>query len=118
MLDFDKFRDEIIEFCTKDTLKAIDWGLLDLGGVENCELKEVLLAVENALALELENNYRQNDTGIFRVFKTSEFWYYDEEGYIIRAESLGELKRLVESQNRIWYVFDEISLENFGGMTD
>ena len=107
MLDFDKFRNEIIEFMSKETLEAIDWGVLDLGHIGNCELKEVLLAMEATLTLELENNYRHNSTGIFRVSLEGRFWCYEERDIRIKANSIGDLKRLVESQNRIWYVFDE-----------
>lgn len=107
MLDFDKFRYEIIEFMSKETLEAIDWGVLDLGHIENYELKEILLVLEATLTLELEKNYRNNRTGIFRVSLQDRFWCYEERGIEIRAKSIGDLKRLVESQNRIWYVFDE-----------
>ena len=107
MLDFDKFRYEIIEFMSKETLEAIDLGVLDLGHIKNWELKEILLALEATLTLELERNYRNNSTGIFRVSLQGRFWCYEERGIKIRAKSIGDLKRLVESQNRIWYVFDE-----------
>ena len=107
MLDFDKFRYEIIEFMSKDTLKAIDWGVLDLGHIKNCELKEILLVLEATLTLELEKNYRYNSTGIFRVSQKGRFWCYEERDIQIKAKSIRDLKRIVESQNRIWYVFDE-----------
>lgn len=111
MLDFERFTQEIIEFTTKETLKAIDWGVLDLGHIENLELKKVLIVIERQLTLELEENYRYNTTGIFRVFRACGLWCYAEYDYVIRAESLCDLKRIVECQNRIWYVFDEVLLK-------
>lgn len=107
MLDFDRYSHDIIEFVSKDTLEAIDWGVLDLGHVKNYELKEILLVIEEELTVELKRNYAENSTGIFRVFRCHDFWCYRENKYVIRAQSLGELKEIVESQNRIWYVFDE-----------
>lgn len=107
MSDSDRFRYDIIEFMSKETLEAIDWGVLDLGHIKNYELKEILLALEATLTLELENNYINNSTGIFRVSFKGQFWCYEENGIEIRAKSIGDLKRIVESQNRIWYVFDE-----------
>ena len=107
MLDFEKFKYEIIEFMCEDTLKAIDWGVLDLGHIKNYELKEILLKLEAALTLELENNYMNNNTGIFRVSLKGRYWCYEEKGIQIKATSIRNLKRIVESQNRIWYVFDE-----------
>ena len=107
MLDFEKFRYEIIEFMCEDTLKAIDWGVLDLGHIKNYELKEILLTLETALALELESNYINNNTGIFRVSLKGHYWCYEEKGIKIKAKNISELKSLVKSQNRIWYVFDE-----------
>ena len=107
MLDFEKFRYEIIEFMCEDTLNAIDWGVLDLGHIKNYELKEILLTLETALALELESNYINNNTGIFRVSLEGYYWCYEEKGIKIKAKNISELKSLVKSQNRIWYVFDE-----------
>lgn len=107
MLDFNRFQFEIIEFLCEDTLKAIDWGVLDLEHIKNRELKEILLALETALTLELENNYLKNSTGIFRVSLKGQMWCYEENGIRIEANNLKDLKELVESQNRIWYVFDE-----------
>ena len=109
MLDFDRYSQDIIEFVNRDTLKAIDWGVLDLGHIENCELKEILLVIEEELTRELRKNYAENGTGIFRVFRCREFWCYKEGGYVIKARNLCELKKIVESQDRIWYVFDESS---------
>lgn len=107
MLDFEKFRYDIIEFLCEDTLKAIDWGVLDLGHIKNYELKEILLTLETALTLELENNYKNNSTGIFRVSLQGQHWCYEENGIQIKADNLRDLKRIVKSQNRIWYVFDQ-----------
>lgn len=107
MLDFDKFKFEIIEFLCEDTLKAIDWGVLDLGHIKNRELKQILLTLEAALTLELESNYINNTTGIFRVSLKGRCWCYEEKGIQIKANDISDLKRRVESQNRIWYVFDE-----------
>lgn len=107
MLDFEKFGYEIFEFMSRETLEAIDWGVLDLGHIKNYELKEILLTLEAALASELEDNYTNNGTGIFRVSFEGEFWCYEERGIRIKAKSIEDLKGLVESQNRIWYVFDE-----------
>jgi len=107
MLDFDRYSQEIFEFVNADTLEKIDWGILDLGCVRNYELREILISVERDLTEELKRNYEDNCTGIFRVSRCREFWCYDEGGYVIRAQSLFELKKIVEAQNRIWYVFDE-----------
>ena len=106
MLDFDKFRYDIIEFMCEDTLEAIDWGVLDLRHNKNRELKEILFTLETALTLELENNYKNNTTGIFRVSREDQYWCYEENDIRIKAENLRDLKRMVKSQNRIWYVFD------------
>lgn len=107
MLDFNRFGYEIIEFLSKETLEAIDWGVLDLGHIENRELKQILLALEATLTLELEQNYKYNSTGIFRVSLKGRFWCYKERDIEIKAKNIKDLKMLVESQNRIWYVFDE-----------
>ena len=102
-----KFSSEITDFLTIETVKAIDYGVLDLHNVENRELREVFYFFEELLAVELELNYLENKTGIFRVSKESDFWYYRQERHVIRACSLEELKRKVIVENRIWYVFDE-----------
>lgn len=107
MLDFYRFREEIIEFMCKETLQAIDFGVLDLGHVRDYELKEIFIHLENELTVELKKNYRQNRTGIFRVSYRDDFWCYEESGYLIKAKCIEELRNIVESQNRIWYVFDE-----------
>ena len=109
-MSFTKFEEEILEFLTKDTLEAIDWGVLDLGHIKDMELKSVLMHIERSLILELMDNYTNNDTGIFRVSYSNGVWCYDEHGFRVKAMSLDELKRIIEGQNRIWYVFDEYSL--------
>ena len=109
-MSFIKYSDEILEFLTRDTLEAIDWGVLDLGHVKDNELKCVLMHSECTLTVELMDNYKNNSTGIFRVSYCNGAWCYDEYGVKIKAGSLNELKRIVLSQNRIWYVFDEYSL--------
>lgn len=109
-LDLVKYTTEILEFLTTDTLEAIDWGVLDLGQVKDLELKGVLMVFEKSLTLELRDNYKNNSTGIFRVKYIDGFWCYEEFGYRIKARKLEELREIVISQNRIWYVFDEFSL--------
>lgn len=108
--DLVKYTTEILEFLTTETLEAIDWGVLDLGQVKDLELKSVLRIFERSLTLELQDNYKNNSTGIFRVRYDDDFWCYEEYGYTIKAESLDELRKIVVGQNRIWYVFDEFSL--------
>ena len=106
-----KYTEEILEFLTKDTLEAIDWGILDLGHIKDLELKSVLMVYERALTLELKDNYKNNGTGIFRVRHYGEIWCYEEFGYVIEAENLEELRQMVTGQKRIWYVFDEYSID-------
>jgi len=109
-MSFIKYADEILEFLTRDTLEAIDWGVLDLGQVKDIELRGVLMCIERSLTMELMDNYKNNGTGIFRVSCHSGVWCYEEHGFRVNAMSLTELKRIIEGQNRIWYVFDEYSL--------
>lgn len=109
-----KFSSEITDFLTIETVKAIDYGVLDLHNVENRELREVFYFFEELLAVELELNYLENETGIFRVSKENDFWYYRQERHVIRACSLEELKRKVIVENRIWYVFDENLVKRLG----
>ena len=106
-----KYTTEILEFLRTETLEAIDWGVLDLGHIRDLELKCVLMVFEKSLTLELMENYRNNGTGIFRVRYVDGIWCYEEFGYKIKAENLEELEKIVINQNRIWYVFDEFSLE-------
>ena len=109
-----KFSSEITDFLTIETVKAIDYGVLDLHNVENRELREVFYFFEELLAVELELNYLENKTGIFRVSKENDFWYYRQERHVIRACSLEELKRKVIVENRMWYVFDENLVKRLG----
>ncbi len=108
-IDFVKYTREIIEFKCAQTLEAIDWGILDLGDIDDLELKRVLIKIEEELTLELMKNYDENSTGIFRVSHFGGIWSYREFNCRIEASSLCELKRKVTAQNRIWYVFDEFS---------
>lgn len=113
-LDFVKYAKEILEFLTTETLEAIDWGVLDLGHIKDLELKCILMHYEESLTRELKDNYKHNSTGIFRVRYFDGFWCYEEFGYRIKAENLDELKEIVIRENRIWYVFDEFSLNIWG----
>ena len=106
-----KFRVEIVEFFNAETLREIDYGILDLSRIQDHELKEVLIFFEEFLTMELKLNYLENETGLFRVQIIDDKYCYDEFGYVIKADSICELKELVLSENRIWYVFDEILAE-------
>lgn len=112
-MDFNwvKYKVEIVEFLNVETLKEIDWGILDLSKIKDYELKGVLLFFEELLTLELKVNYLENDTGLFRVQVIEDKYFYNEFGYTIEADSVYELRELVLSENRIWYVFDEILAE-------
>ena len=105
--DFSKYMVDIVEFLCSETLEEIDYGILDLSGIKNYELKGVLLFFEELLTLELKINYLKNDTGIFRVSIVENYYRYEEFGYVIEADSILELRESVLSENRIWYVFDE-----------
>ena len=113
-IDFVRYTSEIIEFKNAQTLEAIDLGILDLGDINDLELKRVLVRIEEELTEELMRNYNQNSTGIFRVSYFRGIWSYREYGCRIDASSLCELKRRVIAQNRIWYVFDEFSAKRLG----
>lgn len=106
-----KFRVEIVEFFNAETLREIDYGILDLSRIQDHELKEVLIFFEEFLTMELKLNYLENETGLFSVQIIDDKYCYDEFGYVIEADSICELKELVLSENRIWYVFDEILAE-------
>lgn len=114
-LDFIKYTSEIVEFKNAQTLKAIDWGVLELGHIKDLELKEILIAIEEELTLELMRNYEENSTGIFRVSCFRGIWSYQEFNCKIQANSLCELKDKVIAQNRIWYVFDEFCAQKLRG---
>ncbi len=109
--NLNKFRVEIVEFFNAETLREIDYGILDLSRIQDHELKEVLIFFEEFLTMELKLNYLENETGLFRVQIIDDKYCYDEFGYVIEADSICELKKLVLSENRIWYVFDEILAE-------
>lgn len=117
-MEFDlvRYRVEIEEFLSVETLREIDYGILDLSKVKDRELKEVLLFFEDLLTAELKVNYLKNETGIFRVHIFEDKYFYNEFNYVLEADSICELKELVLSQDRIWYVFDEIlAAEILGG---
>ena len=114
-LDLVKYTEEIVEFINAETLKAIDWGILDLSHVKNMELKRVLRFVEEALTMELEKNYLENDTGIFRVSLKENLWVYEDSEGVIESDCILKLKKEVIKENKIWYVFDELSYEIIGG---
>lgn len=107
---------EVMEFLSAETLEAIDYGVLDLSYVKDYGLKEVLYFFEDMLTFELKANYRKNETGIFRVSHKANKFFYTEFGHVIEADSLSDLKELVLAENRIWYVFDEISMEELKRM--
>lgn len=109
--NLDKFRVDIGEFFNAETLREIDYGILDLSKIQDHELKEVLVFFEEFLTMELKLNYLENETGLFRVQIIDDKYCYDEFGYVIVADSICELRELVLSENRIWYVFDEILAE-------
>lgn len=103
-----RYSQEVVEFLNVNTLRKIDYGILDLSKIRNHELREVLIFFEELLSMELKINYLENDTGLFRVRAVEGRYCYREFGYEIEAGSIHELKELVLSENRIWYVFDEI----------
>ena len=107
-IDLAKYSVEIVEFLSAKTLEEIDYGILDLSRIKDYGLKEVLLFFEELLTLELKANYLENDTGLFRVQIIGNKYVYKEFSHVIEADSISELKTLVLSENRIWYVFDDI----------
>lgn len=110
-INLPKFKREIDDFCSSDTLREIDYGVLDLSHVKNIELRQALYFLEELLTVELQLNYLENSTGIFRVSLEGELWCYKKGKEVIHASSLVELKEMVESINGIWYVFDELSAQ-------
>lgn len=108
LIDWVGYSQEVVEFLNVETLKKIDYGILDLSKIRNHELREVLIFLEELLTMELKVNYLENDTGLFRVQVVEGKCYYKEFGYVIEADSVFELKELVLAEDRIWYVFDEI----------
>ena len=107
-LNWLRYSSEIVDFLCVDTLRQIDYGVLDLSYIRDFELKEVLGFLEELLTLELKVNYYENDTGLFRVQFFEGKYCYTEFGHVLEADSICELKEKVLSENRIWYVFDEI----------
>jgi hypothetical protein len=112
-LNWFRYTQEVEEFLNVDTLRKIDYGILDLSKIRNHELREVFIFFEELLCLELKVNYLENETGLFRVRAVEGGYCYCEFGYVVEADSICELKELVLAENRIWYVFDEISAENY-----
>lgn len=108
LIDWVRYSQEVVEFLNVETLKKIDYGILDLSKIRNHELREVLVFLEELLTMELKVNYLENDTGLFRVQVVENRYCYEEFGYVIEANSIVELEELVLSENRIWYVFDDI----------
>lgn len=106
-IDLEIYASEIMDFICTKTLYEIDCGILDLGHVEDVELKSTFRYLEELLTTELLLNYRINSTGIFRVYRFGDVWCYCERHCVIAAGSCRELEKRVVSQNRIWYVFDE-----------
>lgn len=114
-LSWIKYSQEVEEFLNVDTLRKIDYGILDLSRIRNPELREVLIFFEELLSLELKVNYLENDTGLFRVTAVEGRYCYTEFGYEVEADSICEPREMVLTENRIWYVFDEISACNYLG---
>jgi hypothetical protein len=114
-LDLVRFYADIVEFLSAETLRAIDYGVLDLSSIKDRELREVLYFIEDVLTFELKANYFENDTGIFRVQKSEKGFRYTEFGHVIEAGCISDLKELVLMENRIWYIFDDVLFENLGG---
>jgi hypothetical protein len=103
-----EYSQEIEEFLSVETLEEIDYGILDLSNVKDLKLREVLHFFEELLTLELKVNYMENSTGLFRVDISGGRYCYREFGQVIEADSIDDLKELVISEGRIWYVFDDV----------
>jgi hypothetical protein len=103
-----EYSQEIEEFLSVKTLEEIDYGILDLSNVKDLKLREVLHFFEELLTLELKVNYLDNSTGLFRVDISGGMYCYREFGQVIEADSIDDLKELVISEGRIWYVFDDV----------
>ena len=111
--NFIKYSEEIVEFLSVKTLEEIDYGVLDLSQIRDYGLREVLCFFEEILTLELKVNYLENDTGLFRVQFLGGRFTYQEFGHVLEADSICELRELVLSENRIWYIFDDILASEF-----
>ena len=109
--DFKEYMVDIVEFLCAETLEEIDYGILDLSKIKDYGLREVLLFFEELLSMELRLNYLENPTGIFRVYIVEDRYFYEEFGYVLEADSISDLRELVLSEERIWYVFDEYLAE-------
>jgi len=107
-LNLAQYSQESYEFLSAETLEKIDYGILDLSNVCDLELREVLHFFEELLTMELKVNYMENSTGIFRVHTVDGGYCYREFGNVLEADSIDELRELVLSENRIWYVFDDL----------
>lgn len=107
-LNWVNYSGEVVEFVCAETLRKIDYGVLDLSKIKNPELKKVFRIFEELLTMELRLNYLENNTGLFRVQAIGERYCYREFDYIIEADTICELRQLVLAENRIWYVFDDI----------
>ena len=114
-IDLAEYSGEILDFVCTETLMEIDCGILDLAHIEDAQLKCILYYLEELLTVELLMNYRQNRTGIFRVYRFGDVWCYCERECVITARSCRELKESVVSKKRIWYVFDERLAVKLGG---
>lgn len=112
-LNFIKYSQEIMDFLSVKTLEEIDYGVLDLSQIRDYGLWEVLCFFEEILTLELKVNYQENDTGLFRVQFLGGRFTYKEFGHVLEADSICELRELVLSENRIWYIFDDILASEF-----
>ena len=112
-LNFIKYSQEIMDFLSVKTLEEIDYGVLDLSQIRDYGLWEVLCFFEEILTLELKVNYLENDTGLFRVQFLGGRFTYKEFGHVLEVDSICELRELVLSENRIWYVFDDILASEF-----
>ena len=86
--DIREYSGEILEFLSEYTLRDIDYGVLDLAGIRDYNLRAIFHYLSNL---------------------------YDEYGDIIQADSLLKLKSQVESEGRIWYVFDEFLARKYLG---
>ena len=111
-----EYASEVFDFLCADTLHEIDCGTLDLGCIQNVELRELFCYLEELLCVELLLNYRHSSTGIFRVHLFGDVWCYCEGQCVITANSVGELEESVISQNGIWYVFDKALARRAGGL--
>ena len=109
------YNSEIIDFICAETLYKIDYGILDLSKIPDCKLREVLYYHADLLEVELKLNYLENPTGIFRVRKSNNRYYYEDFEHVIEADSIEELRELVLNDSGIWYVFDEIQAKKLGG---